>query len=714
MKKGLLLRNGLLGLSLVAGTTMWANPIIVEAESPIELEQGHVSTLDAEGSEASGLAGINLDNAHRGSMAVYAFEAPEAGTYDLNVWYITMNTRWLSLQINDQIANLMECDVLSGGWNGVGSEVTVDGETGETEYRPGVVSKSIPVYCEKGTNFLTVKGIYGYCPEEGRDQRFSPIIDRFELTPAEVQIEKPRDWDLSVDRIERQCDNYDGLSGEVGIGDRLAFSNKRSATLRAAGGTISYNVNVPQEGVYLFEIWYSTMQCRWITVKVNRQLPHYVSFPDFSEGWGNDEGEWTARRQVALYLNEGANTITLGSYTKESGKDVSAHGDSPGLDYFTLDLVNYPAMTQPENEVIMYSCALSDIAKWSSDLDIKAMCDHNEYTFATASGNTATVTLEFPVPIYMSGYSYASPNDTEAWSVEVSADGESWTTVDYSSRGVNLDIVTCSASSGDDPVKFVRLVADGNEPAVIADFAVFGNMAEHPQGGMISAGFSDYETTHMGFDVGDWHEGIDKLFDGDPFTRFTVAQDQQGDMDDIKVTIYLPGDAEVKSYSLATHRTSMEYLSRAPKAWTLEAFDYDANDGEGGYVTVDARSDMNFVVPASTLVMDVENPVSSDCYVLSLKNRRNKATHLSDIQFYGDLLATADVAPVAIEKAVMVMAGYGEIAISATQGDAYAIYTPAGVCVAKGVCAEGNVNVKLASGLYIVKAGNRSVKTIVK
>ena len=112
MKKGLLLRNGLLGLSLVAGTTMWANPIIVEAESPIELEQGHVSTLDAEGSEASGLAGINLDNAHRGSMAVYAFEAPEAGTYDLNVWYITMNTRWLSLQINDQIATHEVGDVV--------------------------------------------------------------------------------------------------------------------------------------------------------------------------------------------------------------------------------------------------------------------------------------------------------------------------------------------------------------------------------------------------------------------------------------------------------------------------------------------------------------------------------------------------------------------------------------------------------------------------
>ena len=77
-----------------------AQPIVIEAEDPIDtFECKEVSDLSAEGSEASGKAGLGTDNAHKGAYMQYVFDAPEAGVYDLSVWYITMNTRWLSLQI---------------------------------------------------------------------------------------------------------------------------------------------------------------------------------------------------------------------------------------------------------------------------------------------------------------------------------------------------------------------------------------------------------------------------------------------------------------------------------------------------------------------------------------------------------------------------------------------------------------------------------------
>ena len=716
--KEITLRNSLLGVGLISALGMSAAPIVIEAETPIESDQVSVAVLDAEGSEASGLAGLTMDNANRGSYAVYAFDAPAAGTYDLSVFYVTMNTRWISVQLNDQIATLLECDALSGGWNGVGGEVVVDDLTGESEYRDGVVSKTIPVYCSKGRNYLTVKSIYGYSKEEGRDQKFAPTIDRYEIAESAQSIDKPRDWDIYSDRITRQCDNYDAVSGNATTDDRAAFSNKRGANIGQAGGSFSYNVSVEEEGVYLMELWYATMQRRWISVKVNKQVPSYVSFADYSEGWGNDEGEWICQRQVPLYLTKGTNTITFGQYTKDSGKDMSEHGDSPALDYFTLDLVNLPGMTEPEKEIAMYKASIAEAAKWSGTIDTDALRDHNEYTVATSSSTSAQIVLEFPVPVIMSGYAFSTDNNSEGWTVETSADGNVWTEADVVSSAVNSNITTRTASS-DGAVRFVRLNISGNEPVSIGDFAVFGNFTEPLESALIAAGFNDYESTHAGFDTGDWHEGIDKLFDGDPFTQFTVAQDGDGGMgdnDDIRITVFLPIEATVKAYSLSTHSTS--YLDRAPKTWTLEAFDYDANDGDGSYVTVDSRDGMDFAVSASTILVNVAEPVSSDCYVLTLKNRRDRATHLSDFQLYGEAFEEIEVSGVnevfKAESAITVASGRGYVAMGAPAGSAYTIYNLSGCAVASGVCNEGTTAVTLDSGLYIVTVGGRAVKALVK
>lgn len=711
MKDYFTLRSSLLGLGLCSVLGLSARqPIVIEAEDYIESLELDDKQFNAEGTEVSGNAAIALDRAHKGSYAVYSFEVPEAGTYDLSAWYVTMNTRWITLQINDQVANVMKCDNFTANWAGTPGTVEEDGVE---VARPGVGHTSIKVYCPKGQNFLTVKAMYGYSPEEDRDQRFAPTLDRFELTRSESEIEEPRDWNLETDRIKVECENYDAVSGSGQTTTRPPFSGQKGGKITQSGGTLSYNVNVPEEGAYLFEVWYVTMQKRWITVKVNKQEVNYVSFLDFSDGWGDNADEKVICRQVLLYLKKGQNTITLGQYTK-TGKDASEHGDSPSMDYFTLDLVKYPDLVEPENEVVMYKASLADIAKWSGTIDVTKLNDHNEYTEATDNTTTAQVVLEFPVNIYMSGYAFATENNADEWTVETSNDGQQWDVVDVTSKGSNGSLTTCATSTDGASVKYVRLNIRGNEPVAIGDFAVFGNLDGTLDNSVLEAGFQDYETTHQGFDSDVWHEGIDKLFDGDPFSQFTVRGEDMGDYTDIKVTVYTPQETMIKAYSLSTHRTS--YLSRAPKNWTLEAYDYEANDGDGGFTVVDSRENMDFAVQASTLVMDVATPVTSDMYVLTLKDRAKQDSHLSDFQLYtepfGDTTGIEDVT-----TATGTIAMWGEngcAVISADKVARYNVYNLCGMSVAAGVCTEGVTRIRLAAGLYIVNVDGRAAKVLVK
>ena len=721
MKSTFTLRNLAMTAALGVSAMVSAQPIVIEAENPIDsFECKDVSDLSAEGSEASGGAGLGSDNAHKGAYMQYVFEVPEAGVYDLSVWYVTMNTRWITLQINNQIENVMACDQLTGNWNGVPGEVAVEGD--KTEMRPGVASKTIPVYCEEGENFLMVRAIYGYSPEEDRYQPYTPNIDRFELVKSDVKMEKPRDW-TEQDQIYREMEDVDGTSGDARVttSGRLGFSQNGGASVGASGGTLVYNVEVPEEGVYKLNIRYATWNRRWISLKVNDQVRSYVGFTQGTDSWGNDEGDLVGQRQVLVYMKKGVNTLTIGQYTK-TGKDSSEHGDSAPMDFFTLDLVSYPDMTEPEIEVSAYKASLADVATWTSTFDNDLYNDHNEHTIATAAGNNATVTLEFPWPILMSGYSYATGNNTEEWKVETSVDGETWaeagTPVSKSVNGRFTTAILENPYPEPNPVKYVRLVVAGNEPAALGEFNVFGNpyvSAENhnPEGILPMDGTLDYVSSHGGFDVDQWHEGIDKLFDGLNSTQYTVAESGDGGMGDateIWVEVYLNDPVTVASYMLSTHYSAGYYGSRSPKEWNLQAYDYEIE----AWKIVDLRNDMSFVTPASTLPLNVAEPIESDSYRLFLTNRAKQATHLSGFQLYGEPLYSGADETVAEKANIVAIAGVnGGVEINSSEKVAYAVYTVSGAIVARGNV-DGFTSVKLDGGIYLVKAGNTVAKVVVK
>ena len=390
------------------------------------------------------------------------------------------------------------------------------------------------------------------------------------------------------------------------------------------------------------------------------------------------------QRQVLVYMKKGVNTLTIGQYTK-TGKDSSEHGDSAPMDFFTLDLVSYPDMTEPEIEVSAYKASLADVATWTSTFDNDLYNDHNEHTIATAAGNNATVTLEFPWPILMSGYSYATGNNTEEWKVETSVDGETWaeagTPVSKSVNGRFTTAILENPYPEPNPVKYVRLVVAGNEPAALGEFNVFGNpyvSAENhnPEGILPMDGTLDYVSSHGGFDVDQWHEGIDKLFDGLNSTQYTVAESGDGGMGDateIWVEVYLNDPVTVASYMLSTHYSAGYYGSRSPKEWNLQAYDYEIE----AWKIVDLRNDMSF-------------------------------------QLYGEPLYSGADETVAEKANIVAIAGVnGGVEINSSEKVAYAVYTVSGAIVARGNV-DGFTSVKLDGGIYLVKAGNTVAKVVVK
>lgn len=696
-------------------------PIVIEGENWTDSYECAQSTLNGEGSEASGGKGWKSDNAHKNAWTTYKFYTNEAGAYDLSVWYVTMNTRWISVQINDQPAHVICCDILTGNWNGAPSADA-----------PGVAHKNVTVYCREGENILTVRPMHGYSPEPGVTQPYSPSVDRFELVKSDVEMEEPE-----AQKIICDVDDYTNLSNSK-VDDRVALDPKRGLVI-SGNGVASYEVNAPVEGVYCMNINYVVGDLCWISVTVNGAT-QYVSFLEYVQGaWGQKASDPIYQRQVLVYLQKGVNYVDLGQYKKLGGSDASKRDNSPVIGRMTYELVSYPDMQVPEMNSLAYSASMADVVKWNSTFNDNAFNDHSEFTTSVSDSNEATVTGEFPWPVMVTGYAFATQNDAKDWTVEVSANGENWKTLvatTTSSRTVfvapatkgNLTTVEVEKPYGGiGAMKYVRLNIKGSEAAVLSEFCVFGNpyVSEecHVPAGLLTPGATDYESSHPGFDTQTWHEGIDKLFNGICTDRFTVAKDgdgSMGDFDDITIDVYLSEAAVVKSYMVSTHYTTRDMMNeRNPTAWELyrgpapaEVSLYEAGDE---WTRIDSREGMNFVVPGSSLVMNADNETESDSYRFVIKNRRGMATHLAALQLFAkDVTTGIEAAEAEVADAVMVSGGKGVIEIAATAEKAYAVYTTTGVMVAAGEVDEAGVSIDTAQGIYVVAVGNKAVKVLVK
>lgn len=709
---------GSAGLSVTAQETV-PTGVLVEAENYAQAEKASVKDWsDVDGTQASGKKGCATDHAYDGGYMKYEFDVPSAGTYDMEIRYVSMNTRWAEFKLNSQISNVVCFDTFSADW---------DGKPSTADANDGIASKKIKVYLEAGQNTLTVAPIYGYSPEEGRDVPYMPSFDCFVFTPSDEQIVKPADW-TEANQLVREADNPgDGSNGSVS--DRSGFRNGKGYDLSANETAFTkvgrYKMAVPEAGYYKLTVYYATCQRRWIGVRVgNDGKPVYLSFVETTPDWNGDNGVYA--RQAIVYLDKGDNTLIFGNYTRTDGNFKSEHGDSPSIDYFTLDRVNavgYIVLAKP-----FYEMAISDLAEWSAEgIDLTAVTDHNARTMAIAERRSASITLEFPYNVLVSGYAWASNSNTDSWKVELSADGNEWVERELA----QTDMPRCFTNplaGGACAYRYVRLTMDGDEAPELGGFVVFGN----PYCGEdchIPAGMLDTMLDYSYSDEGEkdvWNQGVDHLFDGLTDKQYTSKESN------FYVEVQLERPAVLSAYMISTHYTTGNF-GRAPKAWTIEAkvekdtesaLAEDSEDTDGDspatveyeYVTLDRRENVNFGVPASTVYAQVDdNEIESDCYRLTINH--TGVAHMSGLQLFAAENDDEPNFPTGVEELtsddIMAVAGLNGVIYIKADHAGYAVYNIQGMEVAAGsVCGEAEVAV--GGGIYVVRVGDRIFKVIVR
>lgn len=680
---------------------------VIEGEEPAESQYAEISDRDG----CSGKKAISVD-AYKGAFASYIFNAPTDGTYDLTVFYVTLNTRWMSVKVNEQIPVTLCCNEMAFDWNGNSGETT-DPKTGETVSIPGYRTKTLKVHMDKGDNSIILRGIYGYSPETGIDQPYSPIIDKIEIVPSNTEVEA---LEISPEQIIREAESADVFSGTAGIGNenRAIFSGKQGAGT-GSNGFMTYIINAPEAGVYIMNMNYCTMQTRWVFVKVNRQKRSYVEFRYKTASWGDKESTdpnspSIFQRSCLVYLEKGNNEVTIGNYTGST----SENSESPNFDKISFDLVSDTDFVKPGNEILANKASLTDIAKSitaTSSIETNLICDKNEFTGITLPGiHNLTITEEMPCNFLFSGYSFSTTNNSNDWIVETSADGTTWNQITPYEKSTLSSITTAKVNPNYDapiPAKFIRLTATSTEDINLNELQFFGNPyissdSQFPTG--IITPETSFEATYPG--LTDFGETVIKLFDHDAQSRYTLNPGSSP----IEITIYPDDQVKATSYSLSTAYTNNDYQGRDPQDWKLEGY-----DNNGNWILLDSCTNMSFVSRGSTLFRPINNATDCFAYKLTLLNR-SSMTHLSEFQLYTlensvitgitDVNANmpGEVRVSSIQKGIMINAGIDT---------PYAIYNISGVLMDKGVAKAGTTVINLKSGIYITKLSRRVIKTII-
>jgi len=690
----------LLSCALATMSSQAQEVTTIECETPAEYKFAEID----ERSGCSGQSAINF-HAWKGGYASYVFTAPQAGTYDLTFYYVTCDVRWFSVKVNEQPMRAICCSETTPNWSG---ESVTDSVTGVVT--PGILTKTIHVYMEEGDNTIMLQGLYGYTSSQTYNSKpYSPLLDKMEVKYSDTQLGVVAD---APDQQYIEMEDYDGTTGDAFVKDMGAFSGGKGVNLNKANGSFTYNVNVPTAGVYKLDISYAYLFERWLSVKVGDTQRINVQFnigTDTWEGTGtNDPEDHPAfyMRSVLVWLEAGDNRITFSSFTTPG----SSNTDSPSLDYFTLDLIECAEFVKPELEITVNPYSLIDIAKLtaSEDIDVKKLADHNEYSGVTLEGKQSlTVTAELPYPFLITGYSYATKNNNDEWTVEASEDGTEWTALSPNGNSKEGIVYTYTMpkpyTENPQAVKYVRIVASGTEDVNLTEFLLFGNPylsadQQFPEG-IFKA--DQFEMTCNNEGYPSWNQLPEHLFTGDIDKLFAFKRGEE----DVTVTVELLEDVKATSYMIATSE-----LWHHPKDW--EVWGADSETGE--WVLLDERHDVSFLINGSTFFFPINEPKTCNAYKLIFKNTDGE---LSKWQMF-----TEENSPITgIQStsnsnlpSISISANDGKLSLSSDKAANYNIYTIQGARIASGTINQGNTNVSLPAGIYLLKTANKTVKVAIK
>ncbi len=665
-------------------------------------------------------------NAAYGSYVQYVVTVTNAGTYDFAIDYATMNIRRMYIQVENYMPIIAEFDVLTGSWDGSMGE-DEDGNPLE-----GIKTKTIQVYLNQGENTIEI-GAFD-APEES----FAPNFDKFTITPSAVSIPVPTTLPTS---IVKEAESATVVSANVK--DAECYSGGKGVfDVSASSELIFENINVASEGVYDLTVYYTTFQGRNLQAKANNyektivkckiNLPYWTCPEEGKEDEHlSDTHPIILKKTAQIYLKAGNNKVSIGGY--------KSHG--PNIDKIEIVKSGY-VMDEPEYEVLSSVFDYTDnVLNFKTDItelqitdstNLSYLIDNNEYTTYVVNGVSSTqIVAKLAYPIILTGYAVAGTlngsNDLlDDWIVESSQNGSSWTTVSSTqttNSGFFRKVTTGHKFDNENTVsaQYYRLTATGNNKVEVGEWQLFGSpylsAEQHfPEDGLMkNVDFENILSSAMGdpdgFNRGTWNEVFENVFDKKLNTTYTVV-----DQKNFYIQFETPDPIELKSYSLTGR---FDFVNRNPSKWKLEAYEPVSGD----WSVLDSREDILFPTEGSTLMFNIQDPIKTILYKLSVEDTAGDGTsNLVQWQMFEDWfginrpIITSNNQIFAPNSDIKVFSQKGKILIRSEKEKSlyYTVFGLNGQVVKKGISNLGLTSVDINNGLYIVRVGDKVEKILVK
>lgn len=672
----------------------------------------------------SGGKAVSLRAAY-GSYVKYVVNAPQEGTYNMDIYYATMNLRRMYIKVEDYMPVIAEFSDFTGGWNGSPGK----NESGETV--DGIKKLTVSIYLNQGDNTVEV-GAYDTYEESD-----SPNFDKFTVTRAETQLPKPAVQPLA---LILEAENATRSVGAE-INNATCYSNGKGAfSMNSANDArlIFQNVNVSEEGTYDVTVYHTSVQARNLYAKTNNyvksvlkckmELPYWTC-PEKEEHYSTTRPE-IMKKTTQVYMKSGDNTIIVGAYK----------GWGPNVDKIEI-VKSALSMEEPAFEtaaaVFDYTDLITEYSQSVTEqvvtdsLNVAKLMDNNEFTYYTVPGvSSAKVGVRLDYPIILTGYAIACPASEavslmDNWILEYSQDGTTWNEV---AKSLTVDAgsyrkVTTGYKFNDENIvsaQYYRLTATGNGSVEIGDLQLFGSPYISAEKNFpdddLTTGI-DFESilsyamaSDDGFDRGgQWNEVFENVFDKKLNTVYTVVKKRN-----FYIQFETADPVMLKSYALTVRYNES---ARNPSKWKVEGV--DATSGE--WVVLDTRESMQFPAPGSTMMFNIKQPVICYAYKLTVEdNSGSEDVHLTQWQmfekWYGKDVETGIEKPVADASPIKVYAEQGKIRLqsTATESLPYAVYSITGQYLKSGVCTPGMTEIKAGNGFYLVRVKNNVNKVFVK
>ena len=659
-----------------------------------------------------------------GSYVKYLITVETAGTYDFAINYTTMGTRCMYIKAANYLPVIAEFDDYTGSWDGS------DGEDEEGTPVAGIKTLTVQVYLNAGQNEIEMGAF------DTQTEAFTPNIDKFTVSPSSQSIPVPEECSTP---ITKEAEDATVIS--AGIESAACYSGGRGVFSGGMSTEIVFeNINVATGGVYDVAVYYTTLENRNLQVKANNYVKSllecrvtlpYWTCPEDKEGDISDGRPVILKKTTQVYLKAGNNTITISGHLSHM----------PNVDKIAIEKSGY-VMEEPGYETLAYLFDYTDnVVNFKTDIiesqvtdstNLSRLIDNNEFTTYVVNGtNSVQVTAKLAYPIILTGYGIAcSPEKANAvmndWTVEWSANGTSWNPVakaQTSDAGSFRKVRTGYVFDNEGTVsaQYYRLTATGEGKVEIGEWQLFGSpyisAEQHfPNDDLTrNVDFENIFSSAMGepdgFSRDEWGEVFEKVFDKMLNTVYTVV-----DQKNFYVQFETPDPIMLKSYSLTGR---FGFAARDLSKWTLEAL-----NSQGEWTVLDTRENIKFPTEGSTLMFNINEPITSILYKLTAEDTAGDGTiNLVQWQMFENWFGINSPANqtgikdvLVADVAVKIASEDGKIILRSSEDQAlpYTVYSVMGQVIGKGICNPGLTTIDVNGGLYIVRVGNSSSKVIVK